>query len=633
MLLPALSEPILHRVELIGRFLRDDLLLAECHFMRSRVFTALEQFDNAIAHLSEAAQLFEHLGDGFRQAQCIGQIGTLQLQLERADLAEQSLSASLRLLNAGPENDGLLAPTYEELAQIAGRKHDPPTAARYYALAGEARLRQKRFASAALDFQASVPLFLLHGDDEAALANAQKFFALREQGLAEPASSEIDQDFVELIAHHVSGLAATGLAARNALAQRANGPAAERNSDNPYRWATLAKRGLPLTNQAATRARIQLAAAAVALDRSDAPSAAEDAAAALAFFEGSDDLTNYVGVVQIVAEAEQRRGRSAQALAAVERALARIDGCAHPAAILALQSQKVSALASLGRTRDAVDTLSEALALARQGDDASHKYYQGSLTAALGAIHQRVHQIEAAVPVELEALRIALEIGSRSAAAHQLTSLGVACGMLSADWSHDLNAKQRWELLAMIASQGIGTTVGEWHAGMTAESLASLAADVGTQLLRRAIEAYREVGDFVGEAIAQGNLSNFAGADDAQRIAKLQDALAQLRSSGGSPRSEAVLLANMGKCYLSQQRVAEAQTCFEYSLSLSDASGDCEWAYDTASDLASTYLVQGMPADGVKYLRMAIHYTEMARRDLPLEDAMRVAFARGRPEA
>jgi tetratricopeptide (TPR) repeat protein len=630
-LLGIATEPILHRVALIADFLEDDHLGAECHFVRSRVLIELGELDAAVAELTAAARLFETLLDGFRQSQCLGQIGTLHLKLNRLDLAEQSLTASVRLLNPVPENDGLLAPTYEELAQIAARNGQVQTAAKYFSLAGDARLRQERVNEAAVNFRASVPLLLLD-DESLAFANAEKFLDLSRTDNAEAAPGEVNELFMEGIARHLSGLAAEALAARDPLTGQQNRDGGGDQLTAAIRWVALAKRGLHLTGPGETRARIQFAAAALELYQPDPQAAAEDAAAALPYFEKADDFDSYVGLVQTFARAEEMRGRAEPALAIVEKALANLGQHDEVPALLTLQCQKLSALVSLGRIKEAIETQAEALALARRGDDEIYKYFQGSLIKALGDIYERVGRVEDAVPLDIEALRMARSLASRSAEARQLASLGILCGKLAERSFEDLPSRLRWELLSTIADQALGVALEAWKPGTSDDELRDQAIEVGSELFERSAQAHRDDGDLLAAAIVRGNLSNFTSGDE-ERLGELTDALAIVRTTGGTLKSEAVILANMGKSYMRLHRILDAQECFSYSLSLSDTSGDCEWAYDTAQELATTYLLQGMWGDAVKSLRLAVDYTEIGRGSLPLDDRTRISFARGKSPA
>jgi tetratricopeptide (TPR) repeat protein len=330
-------------------------------------------------------------------------------------------------------------------------------------------------------------------------------------------------------------------------------------------------------------------------------------------------------------------GHPEDALSTLDTALARINEANRPLAALALQSLKVECLTVLGRLRAAVDMLRDALELARRMREPVYRYYEGSLLSSVGSIYRRIRQIESAVPIELEALQVARELHSRVAEANQLASLGVLCGMLVAEWSAgDLSLDRRWSLLESIATATLRDSAGPWTVDASdrrADTFDQRAGDVGQALLRRAAQVYRETGDLTGEAVALGDLNNFLEGEDQPMIEALEEALGRLRQAQGSPRSEAILLANLGKSYLRVGRVADARACLEYSLLLSESNGDYEWAYDTASDLATTYLKDGQFADAAKYLRQAIDYTEAERRGVPLGDVARTAFARGKQAA
>ena len=559
------------------------------------------------------------------------QIGTFHLARSRLDLAEKALIASIDLTGTGAEGDAINAPTYEELAQIASRKENLKAAAEYWSRAAEARIRQNRPDKAAFDFQASVPLLLASGNDVLAAGNADRFLALREASLATSVSNELDQEFVESIARYANVLGAETLHALSPVPGRSVETSASEAFEKADRWIAIAKRSLALSADPETHARVHYAAAAASL-RSDPRGAVQNAEAALPFFEKSEDRISHIGLLELLAEAYRRSGAPEQTLAVLEQALTHMKGVENRAGVLSLLARKVAALASLGRARDALELATSALGLARQGGDALHKYYQGSLTASISSIHLHARRIESAVPAALEALRVARDIGARGGEAQQFAALGMLTGMLCEGWAERIPSSDRWKMLAAIARESLNITFNDARDEMSEEALADCAAEIGKNLFDRAIQLYRQAGDIVGEAVAQGNLSNFRGAQAEQRIDVLQNALVQLRKGGGLPRSEAILLANMGKSYLHQSNLRDALTCFEHSLSLSEMSGDCEWAYDTAADLATTHIREGRFNDGVKYLRRAMDYTEAARARMPLDDATRIAFARGKAE-
>jgi tetratricopeptide (TPR) repeat protein len=646
MLRGPLCERILHVTDRIARFLGDELLLAECQFQRSRVAATNGRFDGAIAALADAAEGFRKLGDQFRVAQCLGQIGTFQMHLGAWNDAEQSLMDSLELL--GPGDDGLLAPTYEELAQLALRKTDGRAAAGWFTRAGESRLRQNRPEQASFDFQASIPLYLGCGEDDPAYRNALHFFALRSEMDRARTSPELDEEFMEIIARHVAGLA--GKALRRADPEtRAltgwrddGGGEGELHADPDFldkarRWASLGKRGLAMTRDEQAKAFVRLGSALVALNTANFETAAEDADSAARFFEQSEDLTLYVGAIKILAEAEHRRGRLTEAVARLEASMGRVRSLGEPGLVVELLEQQVGLLVSLDEARTGLGLLTEALNLAQHGDDPRSQRTRGSLNASLGALYRYLRQIECAVPPTIEALRIARAIGYRGGEAQEFQSLSTLCGMIWEGLCDDLPIDHRWGLLRAIAAGSLGTPGpkgGGEESTPSGETLQDCARELGRQLLERAIEIYREIGDHRGEAVGLGNLSNFLKADDSEEaLETLYRALGQLRHQRGPAQSEAVILANMGKRYLATGRTAEARPCLEHSLRLSESLRDYEWAYDTAKELGMTYVADGMWADAVKYFRLAVDYVDVPRGHLPLEDSARVAFARGKLRA
>src|SRR5262249_3849817 len=315
----------------------------------------------------------------------------------------------------------------------------------------------------------------------------------------------------------------------------------------------------------------------------------------------------------------------------------RIQPVSEPPVTITLLAQQAGLLVSLGEVRKAIDLLAEALNLARQGSDISYRYHQGSLNCALAGLFSHLRQIELAVAPYLESLRIAREIGSRQGEAAVLLALGTLCGRIREFSYEDLSIEHRLKLLQDIAAGSLSAheDMNEEPSSESIDSTMRRRADqLGADLVERALEINHEIGDYESAAIALGNLSNFQKARGGpERIETLLRALGQLRERQGRTSSEAVMLANLGKAYLSVGGIAEARACLESSLGLSESVKEYEWAHDTAEELANTYLADGRPAEAVKYLCQAIDYTEAARRSLPLEDLTRVAFVRDKLRA
>jgi CHAT domain-containing protein len=581
----AIADRVLRRGELIAEFLGDKRLEADALFLRSKIDVKRGDLDRAIARCVEAAKIYGSLGEAFKEAQAIGQSGSLLLARERYDEAERVLMRSLDLLRDIPDADALLAPTFEELAMIAARARRYGEASHHFDQAAVHRRTLSQSELEAKALRGSVVFAITAGENgDRLLENAERAV----DAMLDVPKDKLDEgvaNFAAMIALNAVEpalrLLDTAVARHAAVMRLSPDPGRDR------RWAALALRVRPWAEDAEAIARIDVVAAADAAQREDVGATLRHSKTALDAAKAGN-IAVHLSAALLYAEAAIKSGKARSALAVIDDVQKRVGAVGNEVVLRSLSKLRASALESLKSEEPGT-----ALAL---------------------------RDVEGAIPAALDLLKRARVLGYAGGEARAFASLGVACGIMSQIVGSDLPTPRKGKLLEAI--------VEECPEVAPADSAAALSR----RLLQRAIEGFRKIGEHRELARALSALSNLEPEVDL-RLAMLQAAHAEYRRLGGSPSSEAVILANMGKAYRQRGDNEAAEACLTHSLVLSDRCGSFEWAYDTALDLSELISAKGGVAESVKMLRRAIGYVELVRFSLPTKDAAQIAFVRGKGEA
>ena len=130
---------VLRRADLLAEFLRNDEIQADALFQRSEIEARQGNFPRATELCCNFTKLYRRIGETFKEARAVSQAGTMLIAQQLFEKAKSMLLRSLDLVGDAPGSEGLLAPTYEELAMISMRSPRFAEAARYYERAAECR--------------------------------------------------------------------------------------------------------------------------------------------------------------------------------------------------------------------------------------------------------------------------------------------------------------------------------------------------------------------------------------------------------------------------------------------------------------------------------------------------------------
>jgi tetratricopeptide (TPR) repeat protein len=590
------AERVLRRGELVAEFLGDKETKAEAALLRSVMANQRGAPESATAHCLSAAQLFGELGDAFNQARAIGQAGSFFLEQGRIGEAEDALRRSLALLAEDPTAHGLFAPTFEELALIAARSERWGEAAKCWSRAADHRralgqtLREARALRGA-----AVMSNLVAGAEAETLDYAER--AVR---LTPPGGDGADREDIAQFADMIAG---------RCLAE------AGAEGGQYDRWAMLAEQVATLSPDPATIARIDLVAAKAAAQHHDMKGARDRAKAALENARRGD-ASLVAEASMVYAYAAIASGDAAPALRELQDTLDRLGPTGDPVTRAELQRLRSAALGKMGRLAEAAEAAKLAGSLETAMEPAARTYVAAAIKAQEFSLAIALRDVERATLLGLDLLAAARSLGSAERELSAMHNLGVAAGMMG-QYGHDLPRSRIQELLSGIvdALPDVGP--------------ADTADGVGRRLLQHVVAGLRGSGNRAEFARALAALSNL-DSDPEQRLAMLLEAHAELSAAAGSPSSEAIVLANLGKAYRALGANDAAENCLACSLQLSEACGDYQWAYDTALELSDFVLDRDGIAEQAKMLRRAIGYIELARLSLPASDRNLLAFDRGK---
>ena len=245
----------------------------------------------------------------------------------------------------------------------------------------------------------------------------------------------------------------------------------------------------------------------------------------------------------------------------------------------------------LGDYRQAIDLLTQALAIAREVGD---RWSEGAVLGNLARCHWRLGDYRQAIDLYTQALAIARETGDRHGEGAVLGNLGL-CHVSLGDY------RQAIDLLtqALAIARDIGDRHGE---GVQLGNLGLCHRHLGDyrqaiDLLTQALAIARDIGDRHGEGrrIGRLGLCHRDLGDYRQAIDLHTQALAIARDIGDR-HGEATALDYLGRAWLASGDARRAVTLFEQAVSIADATGDMEHAVMARSGLARAQLLLGDPA-------------------------------------
>ncbi|HZD69917.1 MAG TPA: tetratricopeptide repeat protein, partial [Actinomycetes bacterium] len=629
----AVAGPILNVNLRIATFIGRADLRAQCLTERAMLATGTGDPAAALRDLEAAGSLWRSVGNLREAGRCLSMSGNALLDLGRRDDALERMLEAARLLEECGD-DAILGPTYEDVAQILVVRGDLDGALRYLELTVRHRLAAGQVQKALPLLRTVVAMWLQRGDTVRALPHAKRLIDVctEHRGLLEPSETA---ELVEMIrgvavstavdSHsEVEFLRGLGDAA---AAARYRGLIDPEKLAAARQWYAVAERAQPLAPSDEGAAVLSYVDALLCLSVGQHDRAVSQAEAALRFFDGRGDHDESLGVVSLLIQAEDARGRLASALAWCDEALARLNasGGDQRRSRATFLIHRGECLLALGRPQPALDDLNKALRLSRDDADPLARTNEGAAQNSLGRIYEFLGDIRAALEANREALRLARLLGHRRGEVAQLLALGTLIGKLVTGW--------------LQTSLSPADADSLWQVALQADpSLAGLPPERGGEavavaLLERAARLSEEIHDDAGWTTATLNLCNLLPAsEDRRKVALLTNVVAR-KEAIGDRLGKAVALANLGAAHRVLGQDEDAARALEDSLAISQPAGYFESAAQAARDLADLRQRQGDLDAAEGGYREAVQMIEAARTQVPLDDRARVGFVRNKGRA
>jgi tetratricopeptide (TPR) repeat protein len=628
------AAPILKVNLRIATFIGRADLRAECLMERAMLGIRTDDPAAALRDFEAAEALWRSVGNLYEAGRCLSLSGNALLDLDRRDDALERMLQAARLLEECDAHE-ILGPTYDDVVQLLEGRGDMDGVLRYMELSVRHRFAAGQVQKALLPLCAVVAMWLQRRDTARALPHAERLVDLLctdQPGVLQPPETA---ELVEMI----RGVAVSTAIDSDSEVEFLRGlsdaePAARyRGFVDPEklaaarRWYAVAEQAQPLAPSDEGAAVLSYVDALLCLSGGQHDRAVSQAEAALRFFDGRGDHDESLGVVSLLIQAEDARGRLASAVTWCDDALARLDArggdqrCSRATFLI----HRAGCLLALGRPQPALDDLNEALRLSRDDADPLARMNEGAAQSVLGGVYEFLGDVRAALEANREALRLARLLGHRRGEASQLLTLGTLIGKLVTGWLQTSLSPADADTLRQVALQ-------------VDPSLAGLLPERGWEavavaLLERAARLSEEIHDDAGWTTATLNLCNLLPAgEDRRKVALLTDVVAR-KEAVGDRLGKAVALANLGAAHRALGQDEEAARALEGSLAISRPAGYFESAAQAARDLADLRRRQGDQGAAEAGYREAVQMIEAARTQVPLDDRARVGFVRNKGRA
>ncbi|WP_103353690.1 tetratricopeptide repeat protein [Amycolatopsis sp. CA-128772] len=268
---------------------------------------------------------------------------------------------------------------------------------------------------------------------------------------------------------------------------------------------------------------------------------------------------------------------------------------AEPLILIALGHWRV------GRSRDALRYLEEALVLARETGDRRTEIHAVN---TLGLVCRALGRFAEGIRYSTEALALARESGDRTSEGLVLVVLGCTCRGIGR-YGEAIGHLEE----ALALARDIADRTGEGYALVNlADSLSALGRhDEAARVLEEGLEHLRAMGVRVSEGYALGILGDIEHARGryAEAAAHLGRAL-EIAQETGSPTNRSVALKHLGDVRLAQGRHADAAQHLEEALSLARECGDRGVESRVLNSLGHLAAARGASADALRYHREAL---------------------------
>jgi tetratricopeptide (TPR) repeat protein len=632
----------------IAAFLQDEVLQARCRLESCRIAFAVEEPETAEEELRAAIRLWRSVGNMYEVGRCLSLIGDAILRQDRAEEALAAWTEAADVLHASGERaDALLGRTYRDIAALLNDRGDRDQAVEF----SEKEVRHRLAANEA---ERALPLLqflmghhIVRRDLSRALPHAEALIDL----LSSPSSG--DEAIVADLINLSRACLATTLC--HALAEAAfltadRGADPRRLKVNPGavplpspagvqyeefvrpealseagRWYAVADRAHALAPTADNAAVLDMMGAHLSVLTGSVDRAAEQARAALRHFEQRHMRAETDSALAALAQAERRRGRPQEAVAACDRAVRHTDSPAGSG-----QSRRATWLVTraecqlqLGKYQQALESLHEAIRLSDDGTSREQQANRGSARHMLGVTYTYLGDIRAALSNYQQAWSHCRLLGHRRGEAATLHSLGVLLGRLGQGRFGKPNLEDVIALWQTFAAT---------DPAFASTPLDSSISTTGTRLLEHAEQIYEEINDEPGRTRVMTDLANFLPAEENNRRVDILTEVLSRKKALGDELGTAVVLANLGSVYHALGRQDAAARAFEDSLRVSRAAEAFESAADASYKLGLLREEQNAPDVAETCYTESVRMIETARFDVPFTDRYRVNFIRDKAQ-
>jgi tetratricopeptide (TPR) repeat protein len=262
---------------------------------------------------------------------------------------------------------------------------------------------------------------------------------------------------------------------------------------------------------------------------------------------------------------------------------------------------------SQGRPEQALQKCGQALTRVRQIDERGREW---QILDRMGRIYLEGDQFPQALEHFQLGLKVALDLGDRSAQAVQLAAIGETYNLLE----QRRQAITTYESLLGLEEER-QDVAGQWRAyyGLGFSHKANDAPSQAVPYIERALELARTLGDQSLElASLQEIEADYAGLGDYAQVARYSEEIVQLARVIGDRKLAAEKLATSGYAYEQVGSLQRATTQYQAALETYRDLGDTQGEWRALDDLGRVALNQGDTAGAVMRYQQALHLARQA---------------------
>ncbi|WP_333448631.1 tetratricopeptide repeat protein [Microcoleus sp. D3_18_C4] len=257
-----------------------------------------------------------------------------------------------------------------------------------------------------------------------------------------------------------------------------------------------------------------------------------------------------------------------------------------------------------GQAQQAIETLQQALALARQLKD---RTLEGLALNDIGFNYDSIGQPQEALKYFNQALPIWREVGDRSLEATTLNNIGGVYGSISQP-----QEALKYYNQALPITRSVGDRAGEAvtlsNIGRVYDSISQ--PQEALKYFNQALPILRSVGDSSGEAATLNNIGLvYNSISQPQEALKYFNQALPIKRSMGERAGVATIKNNFGRVYDSISQPQEALKYFNQALPIRREVDDRSVEATTLNNIGAVYNSIGRPQEALKYYKQALPIT------------------------